>query len=396
MRGCVVERRSLRLPSGRCSLFIRTTTLALVLGVLVQSCATISDKSVQMEQLGGTRFTSGELRIRAQEFGYTFSAAIEETADRIIASSGDSEVKRNALIWKMNAIPEIHRALSFEDPLVAGMDLLVLSMQMREFFSTGAGSRSFNDWQTLAISVTRELESSAMLLLDGFNNADTAAMMRRMTAKWVEENPITSLTFSRQSIVGLAAKTLGSKELDLTSTIGVLARGVSDIQRQITLYSGFLPKQARWQAEYLVLTAIDDSTRYTLLERLSRLDSAVIGVANTVRDGPDLLQTLRDDSFRAIDEQRTATLARLRDERVAIITALREERATLMSEIDRQRVATVAEARVAVDGTMHGLSSALVRAFDRILLRLMTLGVALFLLRAAMNRWRKKGAGERA
>jgi hypothetical protein len=60
-----------------------------------------------------------EYKLKLREFGYRFAGIVELSADEIISKTSDNEIKKQALLWKIFAIPAVIRSLSMNDPLAA-------------------------------------------------------------------------------------------------------------------------------------------------------------------------------------------------------------------------------------------------------------------------------------
>jgi len=63
--------------------------------------------------------SSIELRLEVVELARIASAYVEQAADAIRSESKSEDVRREALLWKVNAIPQIQAAALQPDPLVA-------------------------------------------------------------------------------------------------------------------------------------------------------------------------------------------------------------------------------------------------------------------------------------
>ena len=85
------------------------------------------------------RITSAQLRIWTNDFILDFADRIEEAADRIKAQESAPEIRRNSLLWKINATQAGFRAASRRDALIAFADVWILCRQMTVFFEVGGG-----------------------------------------------------------------------------------------------------------------------------------------------------------------------------------------------------------------------------------------------------------------
>jgi hypothetical protein len=199
--------------------------------------------------------------------------------------------------------------------------------------------------------------------------------------------------------------------------IGSLAVGIEDLAEQLTTYLNFLPKQARWQAELLLIDMVDPSNIQEGLAAAKALAESMNQVAPTVEHLPDRLAQERKALFKAlslertnalaaIDAQRQATLDFLRQERETIIDELRSERlaitAILESErkalllaIDAQRTATMNELEAAGRDVVHNASQRGEALLDHMAVRsLQVLAVLLVAVCIALV-WLRRGSGNR-
>lgn len=147
---------------------LRQCVICGCLGVFVflsgAGCKKYSSESPLMREVEGVDVTSFELRSRMSNFAHRFSGLVEETADRIIAQSDDPDIQQNARLWKIHAIPACQKAIFFSDPLVALIDAWMFCIQMRLYFTGGAGEGLFGEWQSLAVETSERLEADMAAL----------------------------------------------------------------------------------------------------------------------------------------------------------------------------------------------------------------------------------------
>jgi hypothetical protein len=129
---------------------VRVQILIGLIAALTIGCQTVQFKSRLMEKnkSEGTQYkkSAAELRIYLDELTGIFSGTIEQAADQIIAASPANEIKRHALLWKINGIPAAYGALFQPDPAIAIIDTWSFSMQMVDYFERGPGKADFGLW----------------------------------------------------------------------------------------------------------------------------------------------------------------------------------------------------------------------------------------------------------
>jgi len=73
-----------------------------------------------------TRINSGQLRLWTNDFILDYADQIEEAADRIKEQEPSAEIKRNTLLWKINATQAGFRAASQRDALMRAIKTMKL------------------------------------------------------------------------------------------------------------------------------------------------------------------------------------------------------------------------------------------------------------------------------
>src|SRR5687768_15899871 len=80
------------------------------------------------------------LRARMFEYSITFAAEVDLAASSIERQTTDPMVRRNAMLWKIRAVPEMRKACFRLEPVSSLVDAWTLARQMDQFFSDGAGT----------------------------------------------------------------------------------------------------------------------------------------------------------------------------------------------------------------------------------------------------------------
>ena len=83
-----------------------------------------------------------QIRLRIRALVEPYSGSIVETADRIRAGTTNRAIRREALLWKIEAVPALREALFRPNPLVAIGDTWVLIWQMTDYFEKGRGKQA--------------------------------------------------------------------------------------------------------------------------------------------------------------------------------------------------------------------------------------------------------------
>jgi hypothetical protein len=332
-----------------------------------------------MKDLEGVKMTSTELRIRLNEFGKYFAGTIEETADEIIKNTDNTEVKRNALEWKINVIPQALGSLVIMDPVASGTDFYALCLQMDHFFRLGNGKDLFEEQQQLAINASENILKEFRKVADDFRDYKDREEIERLLAVWVIQNPIKNLKFNRKSTLDLMAQALGSEEYGLGSTVGSMAEGIHDLRRQVTIYTDFLPKHVKWQLEYELYSLMGDSTIENTFNNIDRVVYSTERITKVLEDSPELVKELQRSTMSEINKQLLVTLSTLANERAIVLEALTAERVAIMQEIYIQRIETLDRIDTLAQSTINQSTLFAGDVIDKIFWRLLIILGILFI-----------------
>jgi len=276
------------------------------------------------------RTTPAELRLKTQHAAQPLSGIIEAHADMILADTVDPNVRKNALLWKINGIPAIQQAAFQPDPFLSFLDLWVLSVQMRLYFEEGHGKGALQRWHPMAVEGARKVESIVETLAREISGDGDISAAEEKIETWSREHPIESLHFIRPSLTILLADELGGQDLGTFEIVEAVAVGVADLSQQMSAYANYLPKQARWQTELLLegLTATEKVD-----QALSRdLDRALV-----------VLDNQRRATLEVLEKERLAVMNDVKTERAAMSADITAERIAVLKEIERQRQETLAK-----------------------------------------------------
>ena len=311
----------------------RTIVLSAVMaavGVLVTGCATGQPQSRLASKV---TTDSGKIQtLRYKVFGYTalFAATVEDSADTITRTTTDVTVKKNALLWKMNAVPASLTATVHPDPLANLLDLWALSAQMEQYFNEGPGRELFGSQQGVAVAASRELTAAAIAMFRDFVPQDIFDKATPIVGAWVTAHPLRTPLFARDSAVELVGPLMVNHGGSLFAALDSLEDRVDSLTARASVYAAVIPKLVRWQAELLVLGVPD----------------TLVGVQEEV------IQSLREHHKAitdAIDQQRLQAFSQLQAERIAVMKDLeaaggrtiRDATSVIEPQVERERIAVL-------------------------------------------------------
>ncbi len=346
--------------------------LLILIGLIVAlatGCQTIQYESRLMKKnkAEGVRYNKSatELRIYLDELAGVFTGTIEQSADHIIAASPASEIKRHALLWKINGIPAAYRALFQPDPAIAIIDAWALSMQMVDYFERGSGKADFGQWHSIARDASRKVETRIMETVASFTPDVDISPLQLKIQTWVSEHPIERDFIFRDSVAPQLASIIGDQAMDTFQTVGTVAVSMEELGDQASTYMNLLTKQARWQAELMVSETANRRDIEGGLAMLAELAASVNRLSPIAEQIPELMAREREAFFGTLQQERIEVLSDierqrletmlfltrerstiiddLKSERQALVEILQSERTAILQSIDAQRMATLAE-----------------------------------------------------
>jgi len=338
------------------------------------------------------------LRARLYEYSITFAAEVDLTASSIEQRTTDATVRRNALLWRIRAIPEMRKACFRMEPASGLIDAWTLSRQMDQFFSEGAGAAAFGPFQPEAVAASRRLVDNLREIGGSITMSAEAraGFEHRVIDPWVSEHPLRDITFVRDSPVARFAeqvRTLGG----VSQSVGTVEELAISLSQQARVYLADLPRQLRGEVD---LMRLDMLTSQDLASMQGDLHAASAAAGRLASTGESLSGLVENERRTVLDEgsrQLALVLKAVSAERElaidTLIRAVAAERGEVLRDVASQRLVTLewatAERREAIAEVGRELTGAIAtlrgeRAIAlhevRAIVNLVLLRVALFLI----------------
>jgi hypothetical protein len=336
-----------------------------------------------MNEMSPEDVTAFDIRVRLDNFATLLSTSIENSADQIIAGTSDPVVKENALLWKMNAIPAGFTALFFSDPLAAGLDTWAFTVQMDNFFKRGNGKGIFKEHQGIAVQTCSMLEQYFEDFIMEFNN-DTLDLRQKRDKilEFSQNNPITDLSFYRRSIIPKLGSILSKKDLSLVQSLGTLEQNLDDLRTSLNIYSAYLPKQARWQAEYVVQQTLAEISVDTVVRDFSSIAKAIERLTPIIEQKIFYeINRQREESFKFVQNERREVFLELDRERQLVFQDLKD---LIREEIHDERVQAFIDLEPVIERIIEKSIERMESPIDHFFIRLIEytilLGIAIVIL----------------
>jgi len=357
-------------------LFLFAIMVVIIL-LTLSGCFSAPKETALMKE-AGIEVSTIEYKIRLSEFGYRFAGIVELSADEIISKTLDTEIKKQALSWKIYAIPAMIRSLAIDDPLAAGIDAWILSVQMLQYFEDGYGKDLFGEYQDIAITASKLIISDIENLAREIKGTDDISKGQKISKDWANENPIENNKFLRVSALDKVAHIIGSGDYNLGATVESIAISVDELKNQVTLYTDYLPKQIKWQAQYEIHNFLGDSLIDNSLNNIDRVILSTERISKMIEETPELVKEIQLSTLMELDKQRLETLGIISQERIAILSAISLERIAVMNEINRERKETLDRIEKITDKTINRSTMFASDTIDKLFWRILILIGVLF------------------
>ena len=379
------------------SAFHRTTcricAIVVTTGILIPACNTTAPRQTKFMEQRGITVSAEELRIQVRSLAAPFSGIMEEIADQFLENSQDPAEIRLGLLWKTNGIPAIQRSLFVQDPLAALFDTWVLLAQIRNYFETGPGSEPGRRGRDFAFDGIDRMEGQIELLVRSVSATDDIEAPRNLVYQAAAKAEVDTTFATRPSTEAQLAKFTAEAKPGIGTAVGALTTGLGDLWARLDVYSAFLPKQARWQAELMVVELAGGRDPGVVFDNLEAITASIDRIAETVEAAPDLVTSEREAVLQALQQERIIALKTFQEEfarayefisrervaaftegiaaeREAALEALTRERIATLETIHEERVATLLELEAIVGGLAE---DAMTRTVDHIFVRVIQL-----------------------
>ncbi|HXJ79170.1 MAG TPA: hypothetical protein VMS64_10855 [Candidatus Methylomirabilis sp.] len=330
-------------------------------------CASAPTQSAAMKGHPGVEAPVSEVRMRVRGLAGRFSGLLEETTDRVIATSSDPALHRAMLLTKTNAIPVLQESLFRPDPLEALLDSWALIAQMQDRIAASDVWHGFTAARSLVAETLQQMEAE---LEEVFRKVapkmDVAAVRGRVHA-WAAEHPVGDSLASRVSTRSFIADTVKQDSVGSLQALAALPETLDDAMTRVDTYVRFTPKQARWQAELLVDDLVTGPDGRTPFDQLAEVSASVDRISKVVEQLPGLSAREREAVLHAVTAERTASLEAIRRERLETLAFVNEQRELITKDLAVGRQALIDDLRIKVVADVETMRGHLVAdAADRL------------------------------
>ena len=328
---------------------LRGTAACLVLSSLV-GCASLAKQSTQptMKPWPEIRsdFRVETLRVRMFEYSITFAAEVDVAATAIERRSTDVTVRRNALLWRVRAIPEMRKACFRLEPISALIDAWILAGQMHQLFSDGAGAAAFGTFQSEAVEVSRRLMEQLREIGGSIAVSPEARVEfeRRVIAPWLADHPLRDITFVRESPIAQFADQSRARG-DTLESVGTIEDLAVALSQQARIYLADLPRQVHGELDLMRSDLLPVEDVASIRNDVHVSAAAAGRIAATVEGISPLVLSERQVVLDEVSRQRELVMDAISVEREQAVSALLRafavERSEVLRNVETERLATL-------------------------------------------------------
>jgi hypothetical protein len=259
--------------------------------------------------------------------------------------SPSPEARRQALIWKAEAIPVMQMSLLNTDPVSAVVDTWVFLFQMRAYMERPAVKQPFGEFYPVVDQTLKNMDAEMEQLVRVAAPSADIADLRQRTGAWAQAHPIQAGLTGRQSADPEVIRKVGESDLGTMASVKALRESLGDLTARLDSYNLYLPKQARWQAELLLRDLTRDPQVDAVMSNVVVLSSALAKTSSSMERMPEVAGQAREAIRADVEGQRLAAQAFLRGERLQTLDALRQERIATIAAMHSERLAATADLR---------------------------------------------------
>jgi len=336
--------------------------------LLALGCASGPTRKTSSIKLAkNVKSSAAELSSRNQSLLGLYSAEIEAAADKIILESPSVAARRQALVWKIEAIPVMQASLLNTDPVAAALDTWAFIFQMTAYMERPAVKQGFGEFHPVVTETLKNMDAEMEQLVREVAPSANVADLHQKVGAWAEAHPIQTSLAGRQSTDPVLIRRVGESDLGTMASLKALGESLGDLTARLDSYNAYLPKQARWQSELVLMDFRHDPQVEAVMSNFVVLSSGLAKTSSKMEHMPELMGQAREAVRADVEDQRLATQAFLHEERLQSFDALRQERIATVAAVRSERLAATADLRserqVVLDA-LHNEETAVMNDFN--------------------------------
>jgi hypothetical protein len=280
------------------------------------------------------------------EYSMTFAAEVDLAASAIERRALDSTLRRNAVLWKARAIPEMRKACFRLEPVSALVDAWILVRQMDQFFRTATGAEAFGALQPQVLEVSHRLVVQVREIGDSITVSPQtrAEFERKFVDPWLAQHPLQDMSFVRESPIARFAEQSRAAG-DTFQSVGTMEDVAIALSQQLRIYLADLPRQLRGELDLMRWDILPPEGVASMQGDLHRSAGAADRLAASAEGMPEVALNERRIVLEELSRQRALVMEAISVEREQAVGAMVRGFATegnaLLRSVEAQRLATL-------------------------------------------------------
>jgi hypothetical protein len=296
-----------------------------------------------MKAAKNVKSSPAEISSRNQSLLGLYSAEIEAAADKIIFESPSAVTRRQALVWKAEAIPVLQRSLLNTDPIAATVDTWAFIFQMKAYMEQPQVKQGFGEFYPVVAETLKKMDADMERHILTAAPSANITHLRQRVGSWAEAHPIRTGLAGRETADAEVIRRTEQSELGAVASIKALGESLGDITARLDSYNAYLPKQARWQAELAIMDLMRNPQISGAVSNVGVLSDALAKTAGNMEHLPELMGKARESVRADVESQRLGIQAFIRQERLETMDTLKRERIATVAAMDSERLAATAD-----------------------------------------------------
>lgn len=328
------------------------------------------------------------MRLLTRGFYYEASDEVAAAADSIASGSGDAELQRRTIRWKLRTTRAAVNAAMQQAPELALLDTWMLYRNMDSLFAARPDSLLFGTASPLARHTTSRLHRKARHLASELLTPERYELMRRFVAAQPLPAPDGEVQPDRTMLPWVDF--LRANGIEAAYPVGTIAEVMADMGDRIGGVTQQTTNALDWTGDLVALRIRQDSLRDRLAMQLDSLERDFNRLTAVAEDLPGVSREVTAELNAALAEA-MATFNASVDNAFADVD---RQRMALQHYVSTEREALVAQVQQAADDAIAKVFAALPALIGKIVVWIILLVVILvglpFLLGFWAGGWRER------
>lgn len=328
------------------------------------------------------------MRLLTRGFYYEASDEVAAAADSIASGSGDAELQRRTIRWKLRTTRAAVNAAMQQAPELALLDTWMLYRNMDSLFAARPDSLLFGTASPLARHTASRLHRKARHLASELLTPERYELMRRFVAAQPLPAPDGEVQPDRTMLPWVDF--LRANGIEAAYPVGTIAEVMADMGDRIGGVTQQTTNALDWTGDLVALRIRQDSLRDRLAMQLDSLERDFNRLTAVAEDLPSVSREVTAELNAALAEA-MATFNASVDNAFADVD---RQRMALQHYVSTEREALVAQVQQAADDAIAKVFAALPALIGKIVVWIILLVVVLvglpFLLGFWAGGWRER------